>query len=413
VRSRIVSVLTVTTAACLAVTACSSSSTSTNNNKRSSGGTSGGGSVIKIAIVPPSTGALAVFGTDAANGWQYAVDQANAAGGIDGHKVQLIKEDTDGVVATTLRSVRQAVQQQGASFIGGIVTSQENLAVNQQLSGLKALNLNSIGQDDSFSGSACSQNAFHLVQSDSMNVAAMAQAVKNLPGKKWALMNVDAANSRTAAGVFAKALKADGKQVVSDQFAPQNTSDFGSYITKLKASGADSLFTSEDGSDAVSFINQATQFKVFDTIKNVMGFNTLLEPLFPVFGTKVLGFYDNVEYDAAGSNALNTAFVAGYTKKYRTAPYYVPATNYNAAEALFAAIKKAKSTDPAKVRTALAGLTYNSIFGPLTMRAADHQLLLPTYVGQIVSKGKGIAYKITATLPASVTTPSPDPACKI
>ena len=58
-----------------------------------------------------------------------------------------------------------------------------------------------------------------------------------------------------------------------EQFAPLNTTEFGCYITKLKASDADALFAVEYGADGVAFVNQAAQFKLTDKFKTALGFN--------------------------------------------------------------------------------------------------------------------------------------------
>lgn len=373
------------------------------------------GDPIKIALVPPSSGALAQFGADAAKGWQQAADDVNAAGGVAGHKVVLVKEDTDGTAAATVRSVKNGVSQGGATFVGAVMTSPENAAVNQQLTSLNVLSFNSLGQDDALIGSGCNANAYHTVQTNNMNIAALAGGLKDLPGSKYAILVSDYSTGHDAATAFAAAAAKAGKTVVSQQFAPLNTTDFGSYISKMQASGADSAFLYEPGADGVAFINQATQFKLFDQIKTITGVNTVSEPLFPVLGDKILGEYSAVQYDVDGTNALNKKFVANYTKSFGTKPYYVPADSYVAAEMLFAAIEKANSIDPAKVKAALdSNLTFDSIEGSVTVRAADHQLLRPTYVGQVVKNAAGaLAFKITETLPASVTTPSADPACKL
>jgi branched-chain amino acid transport system substrate-binding protein len=400
------------TVAAVALAACSSSGGSTSTSAK--GGGSGSGSVLKITVVPPSSGALASFGADAIKGWQVAVDTVNASGGVLGHKVQLVKEDTDGTTAATVRSVKNGVSQGGAKYVAAVMTSPENVAVNQQLTSLGALSFNSLGQDDGLIGASCTADAFHTVQTDGMNIAALSGGLAKLPGTKFAIMASDYSTGHGAATVFAKAAKAAGKTVVTQQFAPLNTTDFGSYITKLKASGADAIFMYEPGADGVAFINQATQFKLFNQIKTVTGVNTVSEPLFPVLGDKIVGEYSAVQYNVDGTNALNQAFVAAYKKAYKTAPYYVPADSYVAAETLFAGIKKANSIDPAKVRAAEDGLTFDSIEGSVTMRGADHQLLRPTYVGQVVKTSTGsLAFKIISTIPASVTTPKPNSACKL
>jgi branched-chain amino acid transport system substrate-binding protein len=198
---------------------------------------------------------------------------------------------------------------------------------------------------------------------------------------------------------------------VLEQFAPLNTTEFGSHITKLKASNADGLFAAEFGADGVAFINQGAQFKLFDQFKTVVGLNMVSEPLFKALGDKIVGFYNNLGYDAASDTALNKAFVAGWTQKYGSAPYYIEADNYLSAQVLFEAVKKAKSIDPAQVKAALAGLRFDSIVGQVTM-GKDHQLVRPSYVGEVVKTGAGLGWKVVSEAAGDKVQPAPNPACK-
>ncbi|HET7399091.1 MAG TPA: ABC transporter substrate-binding protein [Intrasporangium sp.] len=379
-------------------------------------GTTGGadGGTIKVALIPPSSGALAQFGSDAAEAWQYAADEANAAGGVAGHKVELIKSNTDATPATTLRAAREAVTQKGASFIGAVMTSTEHGALDAQLAGLGALEFNGLGKDDALTGKDCKANAFRVVQSTSMDMNALAAALKDLPGTKWAIQAVDYSTGHTSAEVFKAAAAKAGKQVVLEQYAPLNTSEFGTYITKLKESDADALFAVEYGADGVAFVNQAAQFKLTEKFKTVVGFNMVSEPLFKALGDKVVGFYNNVGYDVNSDNPLNKKFVEGWAAKHNgTKPYYVVADNYLSAQTLFAGIAKAGSTDPAKVRDALNDLSFDSIVGKVTMRAGDHQLIRPSYVGQVVKQNGALAFKVISESDGSTTAPTVNPACKL
>lgn len=388
------------------VAACGSDSSSS-----SSSGSSKSGAPLKVALIPPSSGALAVFGTDAAKAWEYAAKEANANGGVDGHKVEIVKSQTDAQPTTTVRAARKAVTQGGAKFIGAVMTSPEHGALGPQLAGLGALNFNALGKDDALTGAGCTPNSFRAVQSNTMDVNAIADTLSKLPAKKWAIQAVDYSTGHSAAAKFKAAAEKAGKQVVLESYAPLNTTEFGSYITKLKGADADGLFAVEYGADGVAFINQGAQFKLFDKYKTVVGFNMVSEPLFKALGDKVVGFYNNLGYDVSSSNPMNKTFVDGYTKANGSAPYYVVADNYIAAQELFAAVTKAKSVDPAKVKAVLPGLSFDSIEGNVKVDK-DGQLVRPSHVGQIVKKGSGLGWKVVATAPGTVTHPESDPACK-
>ncbi|MGQ0841906.1 ABC transporter substrate-binding protein [Actinokineospora sp.] len=389
-----------------ALAACGSPSTG-------SGGGGGDGATIKIALIPPKSGALAQVGGDAVKGWQLAVEEANAQGGIDGHKIELIEKETDGQPATTLRVAREAVTKDGAKFISAVVTSPENAALNAQLAGLDALSLISLAKDDALTGKQCAANSFHLVPTTSMDINALAESIDKMPGDKWAIQAVDFATGHSAAEKFAAAAKQAGKEIVLTQFAPLNTTDFGPYITKIKSSGADALFAVEFGADGVAFVKQATQFKLPDQLKTVLGLAMINEALFPALGDAVVGYYNNVGYKVDADNELNQKFTKAYTAKFGTAPYFVPADSYLAAQTLFAGIRAARSIEPAAVAKALNDLTFDSIVGRVTLRGADHQLLRDSYLGRVVKNGKDLKFEILASATADRTAPEPSKDCKL
>src|SRR5213592_2666025 len=178
--------LPATLCAVAALAACGSS-----NSSSTSGGAGGGSKEpLRVALIPPSTGALAVFGTDATKGWQVAANEANASGGIDGHKVVLVKVQTDGQPPTTIRAARKAATQQNAHYFGAVMTSPEHAALAQQLPSMNALDLNALGKDDALTGAGYSPYAVRSVQSNAMDVNAIAATMKNLPAKRWAIQAV-------------------------------------------------------------------------------------------------------------------------------------------------------------------------------------------------------------------------------
>ncbi len=393
--------LAATSAVALATTmaACGSASDS-------SGG-EGEGGTIKVALIPPTSGALAQFGTDAVKGWETAVRLVNEDGGIDGREVELVVKSTDADPATTLRVAREAVTQDGAQYIGAVMTSPEHAALNAQLEGLGAMSFNSLGKDDALIGEQCSPYAVHVVQSSSMDINGLANSLDELPGEKWAIQAVDYATGHSAAEKFRDAAEAAGKEIVLEQFAPLNTTDFGSYITKIKSSGADAVFAVEYGADGVAFVQQADQFNLDKQLETVLGFNMVSEPLFETLGDTIVGYYNNVGYDVAGDNESNQEFVEAYTADHSEAPYYVPADNYLAAQTLFAAIEEAGSADPADVSEAIADLSLDSIVGEVTVRAEDHQVLRDSYLGQVAEGDGGLAFDVLSNSTPDVTTPSP------
>lgn len=217
--------------------------------------------------------------------------------------------------------------------------------------------------------------------------------------------------------MFKAGAEKGGKKMGIEQFAPLNTTDFGSYISKLKSSDADGLFAVEYGADGVAFVNQMAQFNLSKKYDTVLGFNMVSEPLFKALGDKIVGFNNNLGYDVNSDEPKNQEFVKAWAEKHDGArPYYVVADNYLAAQTLFEGVRKAGSADPEKVKEALNDLTFSSIEGEVTMRGADHQLIRPSYLGQVVKDDKGTAglgWKILHRADGATIADDPSPDCKL
>jgi ABC-type branched-subunit amino acid transport system substrate-binding protein len=384
------------------------------DGKQATTGGGGGGDTtpIVVGLLPPSAGPLAKIGGDAVKAWQFAAAEVNAKDGVDGHKVEIKVVQTDGQPATTVRAARTASIRQGAKFLAGAITSGENAALAGQLGALGAVNIVTMAKDDSLTGSDCSANTFRPTISSAMDVPATASILPDVPAKKWAIAMGESLVGHTAAKLFAAQVKANGGQVVSEQFWPLGTTEYGSYISKIKSSGADGLYIYATGADGVAFINQAEQFKLFDQVKTRVGFSTVSEGTFPALGDKALGWYNNVTYSAAFDNAKNKAFVTAWDAKEGEKPYFIHAENYIGAQFLFEAVRKAGSVDPNKVKAAMAGLSLDTVSGAITIKAADHQAIRDTFVGEVVKEGDGMAFKVIKTVPPTDATRKPDPACK-
>jgi ABC-type branched-subunit amino acid transport system substrate-binding protein len=381
----------------------------------SSGGSGGGsgGEPLKVALIPPSSGALAMFGEETTRAWQLAADEVNAKGGIDGHKVELVVLETNGTPAQTVRAARKAVTQDGVAFVSGIATSPENIALAPQLASLGVVNVVSMSKDDTLTGSACSPNMYRTTVSSGMDVKATASVLGDLPAKKWAILMTDSLTGRNAAKAFEKEAEKAGKEVVSVQYNPIGTTDYGSYISKMKQSGADGLYTYESAADGVAFVNQADQFSLFDQIETFLGFSTISEPTFEPMGDTILGFHNNLNYSWRFDNPQNAAFVAEYERRFKSKPYFITAENHIAAQFLFEAVRKAGSTEVARVKAAMDAMSLDTVVGKLQMRAADHQAVRDTFVGKVVKDGDGLGWDVVSTVPPSVSTPQADGACKL
>ncbi|HET6507888.1 MAG TPA: ABC transporter substrate-binding protein [Baekduia sp.] len=378
-----------------------------------SGGGGGGSSSspIKVGVVTPSSGPLVELGSSILKGWEYAAAEMNAHGGMDGHKLEIVKNVTDGTPAVSTRAARAAVSK-GAKVITGMVTSAEVGATQAQLAGMGALYLNTSGSDAALTGDNCSSRAFHFIPSTSSQVEGVGSMAGTLPAKKYALILYDYSTGHTAAAAITKAVKAAGAQVVKTVYVPIATTDFGSAITQIKSSGADGMFGMISGSGSSTFLTQAKQFGLLGQLKVRMGYSMVSDINWDGIGQPAAGFYDSQIYDVKADNPANAAFVKGFEAKYGREPNYDEANAYLAAEVLRDAVAKAHSTAPDALRSALTGGTFDDTIMGATKFNASNTLERPWYVGQVKAKpGGGFEWKVVKSLDPANVVPAGTGAC--
>lgn len=370
---------------------------------------------LRVAVVSQFAGPLAQYGNDVLRAWQLAAEQVNADGGVAGHRVEIVKSEARGDPDSTIRAARNTVVQDDVQYLTGVLLSQENAALAPQLVGMGALNIATVPKDDSLTGESCSPNMYRISTAAGMDSRAMLSYLPELQSGKWAILALDILLGHSSADAFEQAAEEAGMEVVSKQFAPLGTTEFGSYISKIESSGADGLFVLESGADAVAFVQQAKQFQLFDSIETTVSQSMLADPLFEAMGDTIAGWYGADSYMAAIDTPENQEFVSAWKKKYGSDArlWNVPADAYVGAQVLFEAVRKADSIELEDVKAAMDGVTIETLTGELRMRPEDHQALRPSYVSQIEQDGKDLRWKVVSSVKPDQTSPAPNPDCKL
>ena len=216
---------------------------------------------------------------------------------------------------------------------------------------------------------------------------------------------------RDSSESFAKAVKAQGKEVKLALYAPMGTKDFAPYIAQLKDANVDAIWVAEIGRDAIAFVKQAQEFGLIPKTK-LIGHALILNFMIDGTGKALEGTPGNTSYSPDIDNPRNKAFVAAWKAKFNRLPTDNEGQAYNGAQVMFEGVRLAKSVKPADVAKALRGATIDSIYGPVVMRAADNQLVLPNYVGRVKVADGQLRPVIEQTFPTSLT-PPPSPLCKM
>ena len=158
--------------------------------------------------------------------------------------------------------------------------------------------------------------------------------------------------------------------------------DFAPYVAKIQASGADSIITGNWGSDLQLLVKAAKDANLradfYTYYAGVVGTPPALGDA-GVERVKVVS-----SWNGSGVAGPLVPYLEAYKKKYGATsdPYTVAIRS--SIEFLAQAMTQAKSTDPALVARAMEGMKRQGEFGPVEMRAADHQLLQPLFISTLV-----------------------------
>ena len=367
---------------------------------------------LKIGVPTAMSGPYGVLLNEVKRSVEFAAAQANAKGGVDGHKVLIQYMDTEAKPEAARRQAEKLALD-GYNILIGAITSGEGLAMAPMLERWNAVYVNTFAKSTKLTGDSCSPRLFRANQSDPFDMAVVKPWLDTRKEKKWAVIGADVVWGREVSENFEEAAAADGRQVSAPLFSPLGTTDFAPFIQQIKSGQPEGVFVTLSGRDSINFLSQAAQFGLLDKVV-MAGVSINLESNLKAVGAAMKGVWGNINYSASIDTPQNRQFVADWAKMYNgDTPTDLEGENYVGMQVILEAVEKAHSVKPADVARALSGGTFDTVFGNVLIRAEDHQMVLPNYFG-VVEETNGTLHNIVKlTVAADKATPPADPACKM
>ena len=366
---------------------------------------------VKVGLVSSKSGVFAQQGEEVIRAVKFAIEEANAKGGVDGRKVEVAEADDEGTPDAG-RRVAEKLARDGYNLLIGAIPSSISLALGPNLERWDAAYFVVASKSDKITGDTCKPRMFRTNHSDAMDIAMISEWAKGFKEKTYASMAADYVWGRDSAESFAKAVKAQGKEVKLQLYAPLGTKDFSPFIAQLKEAKVDAIWVAETGRDAIAFVKQAAEFGLIPQTR-LIGHSLILN--FMINGTDKLleGTPGTTGYTPDIDNPRNKAFVAAWKAKFNRLPTDNEGQAYNGAQVMFDGVRLAKSAKPGDVAKALSGAKLDTIYGAgLTMRAADNQLVLPNFVGR-AKVADGVLRPVIEQSFAPSLTPAASALCKM
>jgi branched-chain amino acid transport system substrate-binding protein len=327
------------------------------------------------------------------NGWNLALDQVNATGGVLGKKLEVISRDDNANPGDTIRVAQELIARERVQLLFGGYLSNTGLALTDFAKQKRMFFLAAEPLTDKIVWADGNKYTYRLRPSTYMQVAMLVPEAAKLKKKRWALVYPNYEYGQSAVATFKKLLKAAQPDVefVTEQATPLGNLDAGSTVQALADAKPDAIFNVLFSADLGKFVREGNTrglFKDRSVVSLLTGEPDYLDTLgaeAPV-GWIVTGYpWYSIDTPA------NKKFVADYEAKYHDYPRLGSVVGYAALMSIANGIKKAGSTDPDKLAAAFKGLNVDTPFGPITYRPQDNQSTMGAFVGVTALKdGKGV-----------------------
>src|SRR5206468_4155255 len=262
---------------------------------------------IKIGLLQPYTGVIAVNGQETTRGIEFFLSKiGNKAGG---REIQLLKEDDEAKPDVGQTKIRKLVERDRVDVLIGPAHSGVALAIRDYVHGQGIPLIVPVAFTRDLTAPArASPWLFRVVEtSDQGNFPMGIWVFKKTPHRKIVVMASDFAAGRHSAEAFIAGFKGAGGEIVKEIYAPLNTPDFAPYMAQVSGLTADAVYAWFAGTDSIRFVKAYREYGLGDRLP-LLGYNTLTDDvLLPTLGDAALGIITAGHYSATLDTPENRA----------------------------------------------------------------------------------------------------------
>lgn len=341
---------------------------------------------VKVGVLHSLTGTMAISEITVKNSTMLAIEEINKKGGVMGKKVTAVIEDGASEPATFAQKAQKLIEQDKVSTVFGGWTSASRKAMLPVFERLDNL----LWYPVQFEGNECSPNIMYSGAQPNQQILPAFEWAVEKGFKKFFLVGSDYVFPRTANLIVKKHIENEKLTVTGEEYVPLGGTDFSSVINKIKAGGPAIIFNTINGDSNVAFFKQMAAAGLTAKDYPVMSFS-IAEQEAKAIGPKLLeGSYAAWNYFMSLPNASNKAFIKAYQAKYGKGELITDPMIHGYVDVYIwkAAVEKAKSFEPDKVRKAAVTLKeINTPMGKVKFDA-NQSLYQTAYVGQLKADGQ-------------------------
>lgn len=342
------------------------------------------GDPLKIGMATTLSGAIALFGVANQDGAQLAVDQLNEEGGVLGRPVELIVRDDEAAPESGAQIARDLIIDDEVDVLLGPVSSGVALAITEISEERKIPFIVHTSNTEALMVEEFQPYMVSVVPNTGMEARAQGVDLADSGFNTWATIAPDYEFGRTQTGTFVDTITEENPdvEIVEQQWPELGETDFQPFVTAILSQNPEAVYSPLFAGDLVTFTRQAANFGFFD--------QTEFTALYETDALTELGD----EVDLSGIRAYSRCpftidtpqmaeFVEAYQEEYDRVPSDWACMAYDAVKLWAQVVEENGTEDPDEFIEAVEGHDFNSLRGDFTIRAADHQAAVPSYIGEL------------------------------
>jgi branched-chain amino acid transport system substrate-binding protein len=351
------------------------------------------GEPVKIGVIAPLTGGVAVIGKGSTNGIRLRLKELNHQ--IAGRKVELIVEDDAGDPTTGLTKAQKLVERDGVHVVLGPLLSHVVAAVQDYIGQKGVPQMPLVAQPP--------ENArYPTTLVPSWNAVQLGRlfgdyAVKKLGHTRALIVSSKYVFGTRVSDGFRDGFTRAGGTIVREVYPPLGTADFAPFLSGLPA--ADAVFSFFPGADAIRFVKARQEYGQ-DRVPLLAVISTVEGMLLPAQGDAALGALAITHYLEDFTIPANRTFVTAYTREYSEPPLgYYPALGYTLVQILDEALRRnGGRTAPAELLDAMKRVDFESPQGRFRFDPEKRFPILDYYIVKVVRKDGKLGYDVVDVL---------------
>ncbi|HSH69637.1 MAG TPA: ABC transporter substrate-binding protein [Deferrisomatales bacterium] len=339
---------------------------------------------IKIGFIDAYSGPASVYSNDVADAFQLQADKVNAAGGLFGRKIVVLKKDSKFKVDLSLGHAKEYIMREEVDVLAGTISSSVALAVSALAEKEKIPFFVTFAKSEAITGEQGHRYVFGLAENTAMAGGAAAAVLVKRPYKKYWIAGDDYEYGHAIAKAIWDKLKAAKPDVelMGETWWKVGEPDFTPYITAIRSAKPDMVLLATGGRNNVPFLKAARATGFSQAVPFWLHTATELSTLRPLGAEAPEGVMGTSNYHFFYPDTpANQAFVKEFRAAYNRYPAVGALYGYLAARYIIEGYQKAGAVDKEKLIDAIEGMTVESPVGPVTLRAYDHQAMLPMFLG--------------------------------